>query len=242
MPQDDSIFQYPFWGVNVPLQCVLEEGHYSDPDSYHHAFFPNENYIVVWDDNGDRVEWDDAVAGIGDASEISIDPLKIPEMAAVWSTVPQFGDLDNMEEVAILTDAMLGVVGLHDDRIEELEPDTSWSYVGAGGEYPAFQNSYVNIPSASKTAYRKVTADEVKMVINVRNGTANAVIFTLPEGYRPSAPQAVLGLTTTDFSSFTTCLVQIATNGAVKVLFPTSLTNILIPAARFSIDSPEIAS
>ena len=242
MPQDTSTFQYSFLGTDIPLQCVLEAGHYSEPSSYHHAFFPNDDFIVVWDDEGNRIQWDDAVASIGSAFEVGIDPSFIPDIADVWASVPSLGDLDNMGEVAMIVNELYNSLGALSERVASLEPESDWTYVGSGGSAPAFENSYVNVPGGSKTSFRKANDYEVELVINTRNGTPNTAIFTLPEAYRPSNAQAALGLMTDNYSSFTVCLLYIGSNGQVKTLFPTGLTYVMGPGIRFRLDSPAPAT
>lgn len=200
MPQDTSTFQYNFWGTNVPLQCVLEAGHYSEPGSYHHAFFPTNDYIVVWDDNGDRIEWDDGVGSIGSAFEVSIDTSFIPDIADIWTSVPSLGDLDNLGELAISLNAFYVAFGQLYDRVTALETPEEWHYFGDTGE-PALQNSFTTLGSGyNRAGFRKVSPSDIE-ISGLFMGAANTTIFTLPEGYRPDRQNKVAGAICIDLST-----------------------------------------
>jgi len=61
-----------------------------------------------------------------------------------------------------------------------------WHYVGEAGE-PAFENGWVNYEAgAPALAFRIREAGVVDIAGEISSGTTVAV-FTLPEGYRPSA-------------------------------------------------------
>lgn len=67
-----------------------------------------------------------------------------------------------------------------------------WHYVGETGE-PAFENDWVNASGWPATAFRFREAGIVDVHFGVQDGTAQTV-FTLPEGYRPSANTPVAGV------------------------------------------------
>lgn len=86
----------------------------------------------------------------------------------------------DVRRVELLRAAAQDVLG---DRVTELEADvtpSAWTGV-------TFQNSWVNNGSAGQpnVAYRKV-GDMVHLRGSMKNGTANAVCFTLPSGFRPA--------------------------------------------------------
>jgi hypothetical protein len=65
-------------------------------------------------------------------------------------------------------------------------PDSAWIEVGSGGSAPAFANNWVNYGGVWNTcAFRKDALGYVHLKGLVRNGTDEAIIFTLPVGYRP---------------------------------------------------------
>ena len=61
-----------------------------------------------------------------------------------------------------------------------------WHYVGDTGE-PAFQNSWGNSGATQQLGFRIRETGIVDIQGDISGGTALAVIFTLPVGYRPSA-------------------------------------------------------
>lgn len=60
-----------------------------------------------------------------------------------------------------------------------------WHYVGATDE-PAFQNSWANVSGLPKLAFRLREAGVVD-IQGAISGGSSTVVFTLPEGYRPSS-------------------------------------------------------
>ena len=72
--------------------------------------------------------------------------------------------------------------------IEALSHPQEWVDVtaqGAGGNTD-FQNSWVNVGSAAVTAFYKDPFGRVHLKGHINTGASGTVIFTLPEGYRPS--------------------------------------------------------
>ena len=68
-----------------------------------------------------------------------------------------------------------------------------WHYVGEAGE-PAFENGWENVPGDTNLAFRIREPGVVDLHGAVQSGTPGAAIFTLPEGYRPTADTAVTAL------------------------------------------------
>lgn len=60
-----------------------------------------------------------------------------------------------------------------------------WHYVGEAGE-PAFQNSWHNVSGSMGLAFRIRESGVVDIQGRISGGTTTSVVFTLPEGYRPS--------------------------------------------------------
>lgn len=93
-----------------------------------------------------------------------------------------------------------------------------WHYVGGAGE-PAFENDWVNASGWPATAFRFREAGIVDVHFGGADGTAQTV-FTLPEGYRPSAMTPVAGLVVaytalSPLTAATAPTVQIDTDGTV---------------------------
>ena len=90
-----------------------------------------------------------------------------------------------------------------------------WHYVGEAGE-PAFENSWVGISGRPKPAFRIREAGIIDLQGVVTGGSA-ATIFTLPEGYRPSATVYVT-TTTSTATSMGAGVIRVLTNGEVRII------------------------
>ena len=120
-----------------------------------------------------------------------------------------------------------------------------WHYVGDTDE-PAFENSWANVSTAPKLAFRLRESGIVDIQGTIEDGTSTTV-FTLPEGYRPST------VTAASISAFVTgtgrvsCLVSIQTSGAVDVFVDTTGAGSTYPdlanfgSAQFFLDPPDAA-
>lgn len=120
-----------------------------------------------------------------------------------------------------------------------------WHYVGEAGE-PAFENSWANVSTAPKLAFRLREAGVVDIQGTIEDGTSTTV-FTLPEGYRPSA------VTAASISAFVTgagrvsCLVSIQTSGAVDLFVDTTGAGSTYPdlanfgSSQFFLAPPDVA-
>lgn len=63
--------------------------------------------------------------------------------------------------------------------------DQAWRVVGASGQ-PAFQNGWVNSAGGAETvAFYRDALGFVHLRGSVKSGTADAIVFVLPLGYRP---------------------------------------------------------
>ena len=90
-----------------------------------------------------------------------------------------------------------------------------WHYVGDTGE-PAFQNGWANVANAPKLAFRQREAGVVDIQGTIDSGT-NVIVFTLPEGYRPSVATAVTASGYTAAAGRLAALVSITADGVVRV-------------------------
>ena len=91
-----------------------------------------------------------------------------------------------------------------------VEPAEDWHEVGAENE-PPFENSWSNFGSGWDTAAFYKTIDRVYIKGLVAGGTLNTTVFTLPEGYRPSASQMLIG----EENLYTHVRIKIGTDGTV---------------------------
>ena len=86
-----------------------------------------------------------------------------------------------------------------------------WHYVGEAGE-PAFENGWENVPGDTNLAFRIRETGVVDLHGAVQSGTPGSTIFTLPEGYRPTADTGVTALwALTDLTPLTPSALPFAT-------------------------------
>ena len=99
-------------------------------------------------------------------------------------------------------------------RIEKLVGNCEdWHEVGESGE-PAFENSWVNYGSGFESAgFYKDPFGRVHLKGMVDNGTDNATVFTLPEGYRPALRELFVTQISTGSSR-----IDVTTAGVVSTL------------------------
>lgn len=79
-----------------------------------------------------------------------------------------------------------GDVPISTTGLTALVEGEDWHYVGESGE-PAFQNSWENSGGNPALAFRIREAGIVDIQGTIVSGANGSVVFTLPEGYRPSA-------------------------------------------------------
>lgn len=118
-----------------------------------------------------------------------------------------------------------------------LNAGEDWHYVGEAGE-PAFQNSWANVSTTTKMAFRIREAGVVDIYGHVSGGTSApaTVVFTLPAGYRPSAEisTSIFGLAGSPATTAVPVLLTIATDGTVKPSgFSSNATSIWINTQIF---------
>lgn len=95
-----------------------------------------------------------------------------------------------------------------------LQAGEDWHYVGATDE-PAFQNSWANLGgTAADLGFRLRAGGEVNLQGVVTSGTVGAVIFTLPEGYRPNT-DVRMGVTGSISTTMSSGLLRVETDGDV---------------------------
>lgn len=117
-----------------------------------------------------------------------------------------------------------------------------WHYAGDTDE-PAFENDWENYPGGAfpATAFRFRAPGEVDLYFAVTGGTS-AVVFTLPEGYRPSSPSpAGVGMAVTlSPLSETAVGVGVLDTGEVSLdVMPTA--DVVVFKGSFFLDPPVVA-
>lgn len=112
-----------------------------------------------------------------------------------------------------------------------------WHYVDATDE-PAFQNSWANVGGGNpQCAFRFREAGVVDVHGTVTGGADTEVIFTLPDGYRPSWLTAVFGIGN-DGSGLVPIVLSIQTDGDVVFGGAGTLASF---AGQFFLDPPDVA-
>lgn len=119
--------------------------------------------------------------------------------------------------------------------VNDAEED-GWHYIGTTGE-PAFENDWGELAFAPLPAFRIREAGVVDLHGGFTGGDGGTVVFTLPEGYRPSAGTIVLGVGLSDPA--TPAFLSIATNGEVTCNAPTDVPVIVV--GQFFLDVPTAA-
>lgn len=101
-----------------------------------------------------------------------------------------------------------------------LSAQQAWVEVGSGGSAPAFENSWVNFSAAYSTcAFMKDSLGFVHLKGMVKSGSVNAVIFTLPTGYRPALINYFPAIANDLFAE-----IQVHNDGTIKM--PVSGSNV----------------
>ena len=93
-----------------------------------------------------------------------------------------------------------------------------WHYVGEAGE-PAFGTDWGNAEAAENNLgfrIREAGVVDIQGYVKVTNPSASqAIIFTLPTGYRPSGTVYYSATALTDAAEYTPLLVKVNTSGHV---------------------------
>lgn len=98
-----------------------------------------------------------------------------------------------------------------------------WRYVGETDQ-PAFENSWANQGgSRPALAFRIREAGVVDIQGSITGGSNFTVVFTLPEGYRPSDVSYMNAIADTG-PSWVPVMVRITSGGSVYLEFPGSVT------------------
>jgi hypothetical protein len=109
-------------------------------------------------------------------------------------------------------------------------PDETTLWVGVDAA-PAFENSWVNYVSVWEEAGARRIGTMVYLFGLVRDGTEGAVIFTLPEGWRPAAQH----IFAQESSTLGTIRIDVQADGSVLTFAGTytwvSLSGIVFPIA-----------
>jgi hypothetical protein len=130
-----------------------------------------------------------------------------------------------------LADAVLNF-----EQIAKELPEPTWHTVGAAGE-PGFQNAWVSAAGLAfdDPQFRKLADGRVQVRGAVKNGTNNAVVFTLPAGYAPK--KDVMFITQGFAAADTFVRVRVKSNGDVVVnMAATPTAEAHIGPAIFGVD------
>jgi hypothetical protein len=71
--------------------------------------------------------------------------------------------------------------------IREMSTAAAAPVTGTGWQSPVYQNGWTDVAGSASLRYRITSSGSLEMVGACGNGTAGAVIFTLPIGYRPAS-------------------------------------------------------
>ena len=119
------------------------------------------------------------------------------------------------------------------DAVNLLYDLDSWHEIGTSGE-PVFQNSWTNYGSPyTVAAFYKDPYNVVRLKGFITGGTSTdgTVVFTLPEGYRPSE-RIVL---TTENSGWNPMSIDVYQNGEVKIYNVTNNSWITLDGLAFRV-------
>lgn len=136
------------------------------------------------------------------------------------------------------TGSGVGDVPISTTGLTALVEGEDWHYVGETDE-PAFQNSWANISANPKMAFRIREAGIVDIHGVIVGGASGAVIFTLPEGYRPSSAAASPVYADAGGGPIVAS-VNVTTAGAVSASFGTPGAVVLI-SGQFFLAMPDVA-
>lgn len=102
------------------------------------------------------------------------------------------------------------------DGLPKLElRDISYTAPSPVWTAPTFQNSWVNYGGGEQVAGYRIGSDGiVRLRALIKNGTLNTAAFTLPAGYRPSSPQAMIAHCSNGADQVGKLII--ATDGSVK--------------------------
>ena len=123
-----------------------------------------------------------------------------------WTCAPPSGGGD---DVAGMSTAGYAAVAAGED----------WHYVGEAGE-PAFDGSWGNLGATSTLGFRIREAGVVDVQGTISNAGANSsgsVVFTLPDGYRPSVATRYPVTVLTDDPAVAAGLMTVSTAGVVGI-------------------------
>lgn len=103
-----------------------------------------------------------------------------------------------------------------------------WRFVGVTGQ-PAFTNSWTNFGAPYANASFMLIPDGfVQLHGTIKSGTVGSAAFTLPPGFRPSAPIPYAVVSNGVFGR-----VDVSNDGTVTPLSPSSNTSVVLDQIRF---------
>jgi hypothetical protein len=95
--------------------------------------------------------------------------------------------IDDVIQSGVDTDAAVAAV---DVRVTALEVTDTVHVIGSAGEIP-FANGWIPYGAPYPSPYYYLEGSMVHMDGLIKSGTVNAVMFTLPVGYRPSGHELI---------------------------------------------------
>lgn len=110
----------------------------------------------------------------------------------------------------------------------EFKAYADWRFVGGAGQ-PAFAASWVNYGAPyANASFVKLPDGFVQLHGVIKSGTVGSAAFTLPPGYRPSAPVPFVVL-----SNGAAGRVDVGADGTVTPLAPSTNTSVVLDQIRF---------
>lgn len=118
--------------------------------------------------------------------------------------------------------------------------EEAWHYVGTFGN-PAFENGWENTGSNVEDLRFKKTVDgRVQIEGHIRNDNFSSLIFTLPEGYRPTKYREIQTYLLSSTDVYYPVLVEITDTGNVQLFLlnggPNGTVVVGLDNIRFSLD------
>lgn len=133
----------------------------------------------------------------------------------------QFFSQIQAEELAVTTKLTVA------DQVE-FTSYQDWLFIGTTGR-PPFTNSWVNYgPPYANASYMRLPDGFVQLHGVIKSGTLGSSAFTLPPGFRPSAPTEFLVL-----SNGAAGRVTVGSDGTVTPVSPSTNASVVLDQIRF---------
>ncbi len=116
------------------------------------------------------------------------DPIgRTADNKVVMFSDPMNKFIDDVIQAGVDTDAAVAAI---DVRVTALEVTDTVHVIGSAGEIP-FANGWIPFGGVYSSPYYYLEGSMVHMGGLIKSGTVNAVMFTLPVGYRPSGQEII---------------------------------------------------